>query len=236
VEDELGRKFSTARVARMDSDTMTSPKQFQKVLTEFGAGEIDILLGTQMVAKGLDFPKVSLVGVASADTSLSIHDFRASERTFQMIVQVAGRAGRSETPGEVVVQTLHPGDPAIEFAQNHDYESFSTYELQDRQALEFPPFMRMVRFIVTHANIETAEQSAARVAEVLRSSLSPEQVRIMGPQPAMLQRIRNEFRFDILLMTPSAGLVQQKFRERMKALSTEIKADLAVDVDPVNLL
>jgi primosomal protein N' (replication factor Y) len=236
VENELARKFPTGRVARMDSDTMTSPKQFQKVLGEFGSGEIDILLGTQMVAKGLDFPKVSLVGIASADTSLSIHDFRASERTFQLIVQVAGRAGRSDTPGEVVVQTLHPGEPAIEMARNHDYKAFAEMELQDRQAAGFPPFSRMVRFILTHARQGEAEASADRLGEILRQCIPASEATIIGPQPAMLPRLRDEFRFDILLLTQQAGLVQQRLGGRMKAISSDIKADLAVDVDPMNLL
>ncbi len=236
VEDELARKFSTARVARMDSDTMTSPKQFQKVLSEFGTGEIDILLGTQMVAKGLDFPKVSLVGIASADTALSIHDFRASERTFQLIVQVAGRAGRSDTPGEVVVQTLQPGDPAIEFAQNHDYKSFVVQELQDRQEFAFPPFSRMIRFLCTHTKMEECEKGANELAATLRKLLPDNEVTMMGPHPAQLQRIRNEFRFEILLQTPQPGLVQNRIRPAMKELSREIKAEIAIDVDPTNLL
>ncbi|NBB94738.1 MAG: primosomal protein N' [Planctomycetes bacterium] len=236
VENELARKFPTGRVARMDSDTMTSPKQFQKVLGEFGSGQIDILLGTQMVAKGLDFPKVSLVGIASADTSLSIHDFRASERTFQLIVQVAGRAGRSDAPGEVVVQTLHPGEAAIELARNHDYKTFSDMELQDRKSAGFPPFNRMVRFILTHARHGEAEASAVRLGEILRECLPTPETTIIGPQPAMLPRLRDEFRFDILLLTQQAGLVQQRLGGRMKSIAAEIKADLAVDVDPVNLL
>ncbi|MCD4823244.1 MAG: primosomal protein N' [Phycisphaerae bacterium] len=236
IEDELTRKFPLARVARMDSDTMTSPKQFQKVLGQFSDGEIDILLGTQMVAKGLDFPRVSLVGVVSADTSLAINDFRASERTFQLIVQVAGRAGRGDTSGEVVVQTLHADDPAIQFAREHDYEGFSAYELADRQDAHLPPFARMVRFVIRHEKIAAASAAADKLAGMLRKYLPADKVTFIGPQQAEFVKIRKQFRFHILLITSNAGVIQNILHPKMREITKDIPAEVLADVDPMNLM
>ena len=204
TESELLRKFPTARVARMDSDTMTAPGQFQKVLEEFSSGQLDILLGTQMVAKGLDFPRVSLVGVVSADTSLALPDFRAAERTFQLVVQVAGRAGRGQVPGEVVVQTLHEDEPAIRFAATHDFAGFAATEMPLRQEAGFPPYGRLVRLIVRHQSVTKAQQGAEELGRRTRRLLPP-QITMQGPMPCGVQKIRNLFRFQILLTAPARG-------------------------------
>jgi len=235
IEGELARKFPAAHSARMDSDTMTSPRQFRKVFEEFAAGELDILLGTQMVAKGLDFPRVSLVGVVSADTSLSIPDFRASERTFQLIVQVAGRAGRGETSGEVVVQTLHADDPAVRLAVNHDYDNFAAGELALRRQAEVPPFTRIVRFIVRHRDADKARRSAGELAARLRSLLAGQKVTFQGPQFAIVKKIQNLFRFQLLLFAPP-GAVQQHVTPAMEQLCHNLPAEVIPDVDPTNLL
>ncbi len=236
IEDELARKFPAARVARMDSDTMTSPKQFQRVLREFGQGEIDILLGTQMVAKGLDFPNVSLVGIASADTALAINDFRSSERTFQLIVQVAGRAGRGAAPGQVIVQTLHGDDPAIQAAEHHDHEAFAARELAERAEAHLPPFARMVRFIVRHEKMEVASKAAEKLGQALRRLIPDGQMTMIGPQQAQFVKLRNQFRFHILIITKAPGLVQQALDGRLGKIIHDIRADIAADVDPVNIL
>ncbi len=236
IEDELARKFPTAAVARMDSDTMTSPKQFQRVLGEFGEGKIDILLGTQMVAKGLDFPRVSLVGVVSADTALAINDFRSSERTFQMIVQVAGRAGRSDTPGQVIVQTLHADDPSIHFAEHHDYVGFAKYELADRQEANLPPFSRMVRFVIRHEKMDVASQAAGELGTALRHLLPAGQVIMIGPQQAEFIKLRNQFRFHILVITNQPGLVQNALAGQLGQITRDIHAEIIADVDPINIL
>ncbi len=236
VEDELVRKFPLARVARMDSDTMTSPKQFQKVLSAFSDGEIDILLGTQMVAKGLDFPRVSLVGVVSADTTLTQSDFRSAERTFQLIVQVAGRAGRGDTPGKVVVQTLHPEEPIIEFARNQDVTAFSEFELQDRNEMRMPPFARIVRFIIRHEKNSVTQQCANEFAARLKPLLAGLQYEPIGPFPAEYRKIRNQYRFFYQVLTTQPGLVQQRIHGRMHEITRDLRAEVYVDVDPANLM
>ena len=235
IEDELARKFPLASVARMDSDTMTSPKQFQKLLADFSAGDIDILLGTQMVAKGLDFPNVSLVGVASADTSLAIHDFRAAERTFQLIVQVAGRAGRGDVPGQVVVQTIHEDEPAIRFAQMHNYDSFATGELEDRREANLPPFSRMCRFVLRHEKVQTASKSAQQFAEFLKLALKDTGTMVMGPMQAEFAKLRNQFRFHVLTISNNPGLVQRAVYANMDKLSREIQAEIVCDPDPLSM-
>jgi len=236
IETELAHKFPEARVARMDSDTMTSPKQFQKVLNDFAEGEVDILLGTQMVAKGLDFPRVSLVGVVSGDTSLAIPDFRSAERTFQLIVQVAGRAGRADLPGQVVVQTVLEGEPAIKLAAEQDYDGFAAYELPLRERTNLPPSSRMIRLIVRHRKIEKVERGAAHLATSLRRILPPDRVKLIGPQPAGVRKIRNLFRFQILLVFREAGSVQRLMYPRMEALCRDCPGEVITDVDPVNLM
>jgi primosomal protein N' (replication factor Y) len=234
IEGELARKFPQAKLARMDSDTMTTPGQFRKVFDAFGAGELDILLGTQMVGKGLDFPRVSLVGIVSADTSLIIPDFRASERTFQLIVQVAGRAGRAEMPGQVVVQTLHADEPAIRFATTHDYKGFAAWELPLRKEAHLPPYARLVRFIVRHENVDRASAAAAALAAALRPHL-PADVVFWGPDPAAIKRIRDKFRFQILLIAARPGVIQTALAGRMERIVHDIPAEVLADADPVSL-
>ena len=236
IESEMGRKFPQANFARMDSDTMTSPKQFQEVFDGFGSGKIDILLGTQMVAKGLDFPRVGLVGVVSADTSLAISDFRAAERTFQLIVQVAGRAGRADVPGEVIVQTLHAEEPAIQFALKHDYDGFSAMEMPLRKEAAVPPYVRMVRFVCRHTKNEQAQDSADELARCLRDILPADHAQIFGPMPAPVFKIKDKFRFEVLVKTDRAGLVQDALGPQMAELSRKCHAEIIADVDPMNLM
>ena len=236
IETELARKFPQAVVARMDSDTMTSPGQFRKVFDDFAAGEVDILLGTQMVAKGLDFPNVTLVGVVSADTALALPDFRASERTFQLIVQVAGRAGRGERPGEVVVQTWHPSDPAIRFALQHDYAGFAAAELPLRASVGVPPFARLVRILVRHSKPERAEAAANKLGQLLRGLFGRQDVRIMGPARAGVYKVRKLYRFEITCCCPRPGHIQNVLAPQMPTLDRHIGAEVIIDADPMSLL
>jgi len=236
IEDELARKFPAATVARMDSDTMTSAGQFTRLLDSFRAGDIDILLGTQMVAKGLDFPRVALVGVVSADTSLAIPDFRSAERTFQLIVQVAGRAGRAERGGEVVVQSLHVDEPAIQKALGHDYAGFAEYELPLREQTGLPPFSRMVRLLLRHESAARCEQAAGELAARLRVIFPPERsVGVMGPMIAPIARIRKQFRWHVLLTSPTPGAIQRRLRPVMDSLARDLGVELIADVDPMSL-
>ena len=235
IEGELARKFPAAAVARVDSDTMSTPGQFQKVFDAFDAGELDILLGTQMIGKGLDFPRVSLVGVVSADTSLAIPDFRAAERTFQLIVQVAGRAGRADLPGEVIVQTLHADEPAIQFAATHDYDAFAEWELPLRADAKLPPFSRMIRFLVRHRQADRAREGAAALFAGLRRCLPAGSI-LWGPNEAGILKIRGLFRHQVLVLSPRAGLVQKALAGRMRDLARDVQAEIVADVDPVNLL
>ncbi|MFW5840009.1 MAG: replication restart helicase PriA [Planctomycetota bacterium] len=236
VEGELARKFPAARFSRMDSDTMTSARQFQAVFDDFAAGNTDILLGTQMVAKGLDFPKVSLVGVLSADTSLAIPDFRASERTFQLIVQVAGRAGRSATAGRVVVQSVHPDEPAIQYALQHDFEGFADWELPAREATNLPPFSRIIRFIIRHANHANVQQDAGAFADRLGPFLQGLDCTVQGPSPAEVLKIRNQYRHQVLVITNKPGLLQRRIYPRFAELTKGLTCEVLADVDPASLI
>ncbi len=237
IEAELARKFPTAVVARMDSDTMSSPKQFREVFDRFAAGDVDILLGTQMVAKGLDFPRVTLVGIVSADTALAIPDFRAAERTFQLIVQVAGRAGRAKRGGQVIVQTLHPSDPAIRFALKHDYAGFAAFELPQREATGVPPFVRLVRFVVRHEKVARAEAGAQALGKHLhRLFAGQDDVKIIGPMRAGVFKIRSQFRFEIDCYCPRPGHIQNVLLEKIPELNAEIGAEIVIDADPASLL
>jgi len=246
IEAELSRKFPTAVVARMDSDTMSSPRQFRLVFDKFASGQIDILLGTQMVAKGLDFPRVTLVGIVSADTALWIPDFRSAERTFQMIVQVAGRAGRAQMPddnsgttrtGEVIVQTLHPSDPAIRLALKHDYKTFAEYELQHRKEMDLPPFCRLVRFIIRHEKLPRAESAADTFARQLRELFkNDKEVQITGPMRAGVFKIRGKFRFELKCSSHKPTYVQNIIAAHIHQLERKVGAEIVIDVDPVNLV
>jgi primosomal protein N' (replication factor Y) (superfamily II helicase) len=238
VENELGRKFPGAKFARVDSDTMTSPKQFKKVFDDFSSGELDILLGTQMVGKGLDFPGVSLVGVLSADTALQMPDFRAAERTFQLIVQVAGRAGRSDLPGRVVVQTLHPDEPSIIYASQHDYNGFAEIEMSQRSEANLPPFSRMIRFVVRHEKANKAQDGADELARALRVLLPAERIFMMGPAQAGIIKLRKMFRYEITVtpLSGPSGWVQNVLYPQMGSLSRSNPAEVVIDVDPMNLM
>ena len=241
VEEELIQKFPGVRAARMDSDTMRHASDYQKTLDRFRAGEIDVLLGTQMIAKGLDFPGVRLVGVISADTSLHLPDFRASERTFQLISQVAGRSGRSEQLGRVVVQTFSPNDPAITLAAAHDYETFAYREIALRAEVGLPPISRMARIVVRDKDHLVGYENAKKLAHHLEAAnreLKTE-VRLRGPMPCPIARIADFHRQQIeLIATPpnAAGKLQKLMTALRNSQLLISDARTAVDVDPVALL
>lgn len=242
VEDELERLFGESHgiargrtMLRVDSDSMKSAKDYFHALEAFGKGEVRLLLGTQMIGKGLDFPNVELVGVISADTALALPDFRASERTFQLVNQVAGRAGRGKNPGLVIVQTMEPQTPAIVLAARHDYETFARRELADRRRAQLPPTTRMARIVCRDPDRDKAEACAERLAVLLRRVASTSTT-VDGPMPCPIERIADHYRFSVDIVARDA----RTLRDTLSALRSDgvltSDTNTAVDVDPVNLL
>ena len=196
--DELAELFPQARILRMDVDTTRKKGSHQALLDQFGRGEADILLGTQMIAKGLDFPNVTLVGVLNADTALNLPDFRSSERTFQLLTQVAGRAGRAEKAGQVLIQSYNPEHYAIRFAKEQDYEDFYAYEMSIRRQLGYPPYYFTIGITLSHKKEEEVVKRAYEVMGILRSGLS-ETSKILGPTPKPIARTHNLYHYQILI-------------------------------------
>jgi primosomal protein N' (replication factor Y) len=243
LQAEIEEKFAGYVVQRMDSDTMKRPGSHAKVLSAFRKGEIHILLGTQMIAKGLDFPNVSLVGVVNADVALHLPDFRAAERTFQLLAQVAGRAGRGPRGGQVVVQTFSPEHPCIRLAAAHDYEAFASAELVHRREHNYPPYQRLARLIVRSRDLDDGRAFADRVAESFRraqqklESPSPgsAHVRLLGPAEAPIFRMKGYYRFHFQLQSASAGILHKLLRAVLPSLRPPGGVELALDVDPQNM-
>ncbi len=235
VEDVIRRIFPKARVERMDADTMTRREAYRETLGSFRSGKIDILIGTQMIAKGLHFPNVTLVGVINADISLHVPDFRGSERTFQLLTQVAGRAGRGDVVGEVVVQTFTPFNPAIQAARRMDYDGFMDQELEFRRELGYPPYGHLVLITLRGPVEERVSFSGAAFAKALEPLLSPEVV-LAGPVPAPLAKAKGEFRYHLLLRAPQARAMTRPLRQALKAFTWPEDVAVAVDVDALSLL
>ncbi len=235
LEREVRSYFPDRVIKRMDSDTMRSPGSHERVLASFRAGEVDILLGTQMIAKGLDFPNVTLVGVINADTALHVPDFRAAERTFQLVAQVAGRTGRGDRPGKVYVQTFSPDVPAIHFARHHDYLGFVEGELRMREQQHLPPFGRLVRLIARGPDPGATQGYLDELALALREAAPPE-VRVIGAFPAPVEKIRNLYRFQIRLSAPGPKPLQTLVQTVPPAMPPPSGIELAIDVDPLSML
>jgi primosomal protein N' (replication factor Y) len=235
LEREVQVSFPGLVARRMDSDTMHRPGSHEEVLAAFKAGEVHILLGTQMIAKGLDFPNVTLVGVVNADTGLHLPDFRAAERTFQLVAQVAGRTGRGDRPGRVLVQTFCPDHPAILYAARHDYEGFVRSELPERERSGVPPFGRIVRLIARGPNEDAVYEFMRKLAEALGKAADPS-VRILGPAPAPVIKIRNLYRLHLQARCPTARPLQTMLRQVVSRFPTPQGVELAIDVDPISML
>ncbi|MCE5322764.1 primosomal protein N' [bacterium] len=237
VEEEVKKTFQGARVIRMDRDTTARKGAHGSILATFRAGEADILVGTQMIAKGLDFPNVTLVGVISADTSLNLPDFRASERTYQLVSQVAGRSGRGKRPGEVVIQTFDPEQYAIKCAVNHDYTAFYEIELEERRELDYPPFGSLVNIISRDKNDNEAKARLTRLFAAIKSGRMANRmgVTIMEPQPAVLSKLRGEYRWHMLLRSVD----RQKMLDLLNGVfdsNPALRRQIGVDVDPISML
>ncbi|TWU59316.1 Primosomal protein N' [Rubripirellula tenax] len=240
LEVEVKARFPDAQVARMDSDTMKRPGSHQRVLSAFRSGEVDILLGTQMIAKGLDFPNVLLVGVINADGALHFPDFRASERTFQLVTQVAGRTGRGDRGGRVIVQTFTPEHPAIQAASRHDYEQFATDEMVNRRKFNYPPLGSVGRIIIRGAIEDVTEATAEALLgrlEAARNQLGYE-VRILGPAPPPISKLRGKYRFHILLQSVEASHLGETIRRAVDTFTIPDKDDVqyVIDIDPMDML
>ncbi len=236
VEEELHRQFPEARIARMDRDTVTGKRAYETILTGFREGNYDILVGTQMIAKGHDIPNVTLVGVVSADVGLGMPDFRAAERTFQLLTQVAGRAGRGSLPGEVLVQTINPDHYAIRFASAQDYDQFYEKELQFRRMMRYPPFSALANVLVRSESQEEALKLSGDLGALLTPP--PEQLKVLGPAEAPVPRLKKEFRYQLLIKGASRKALKGAL-ESMRRFALERRwpaTALVIDVDPLTLL
>jgi primosomal protein N' (replication factor Y) len=256
VEELLGKLFPTARVRRMDADTMKRKDDYRKTLGDFRVGKTDILVGTQMIAKGLHFPNVTLVGIIYADLALHQPDFRAGERTFQLLTQVAGRAGRGDVEGEVFVQAFAPFHPAIQYARRHDFTGFYEQEMEFREQLKYPPLSRIALLTLKGRNEDKVKFSAEHLRKVLGSAVQIPQstagtanakpdhepkiadfrdLVIAGPAPAPLLRAEQFYRYQIMLRTRAMSKLSQALAKIIKTLVLPDDVTLAVDIDPVNL-
>ncbi|HEX3449916.1 MAG TPA: primosomal protein N', partial [Isosphaeraceae bacterium] len=235
LEREIRAAFPDVVARRMDSDTMRSPGSHEEVLGAFKAGLVRILLGTQMIAKGLDFPNVTLVGVVNADTALHLPDFRAAERTFQLVAQVAGRTGRGDRPGRVLVQTYAPDHPAIRSAAKHAFLEFAQNELPEREKFGVPPFGRLVRVIARGPEDKAVFAYMKDLAAAFRLAADPS-VRVVGPAPAPIIKIRNLFRFHLQLRCANSRPLQNLVNMVPRNHPAQHGIELAIDVDPITML
>jgi primosomal protein N' (replication factor Y) len=236
VEDELHQHFPAAKIARMDRDTVSGKKHFESILSGFRERNFDILVGTQMIAKGHDIPNVTLVGVVSADIGLGMPDFRAAERTFQLLTQVAGRAGRGNLPGKVLVQTINPDHYAVRMAATHDFQSFYAKELQFRKLMRYPPFSALANVLIRSEKQEDALRMSSEIGYLLNPP--PENLKVLGPAEAPVPRMKNEFRYQLLIKAANRTTLNQTL-QRLRHFALEKKwsaTALVIDVDPLSLL
>jgi primosomal protein N' (replication factor Y) len=236
VEEELHRAFPSARIARLDRDTVTGKRQYETILNDFREGNYDMLVGTQMIAKGHDIPNVTLVGVISADIGLGMPDFRAAERTFQLLTQVAGRAGRGAVPGIVLVQTINPDHYAVRLAAAQDYQAFYEKELNFRRMMHYPPFAAMANVLVRSEKKEMAMRMSTDLGFLLNPP--PEKLRVMGPAEAPVPRLKNEYRYQFLIKAASRKSLNELLQKiRTYAIDHKWSATaLVIDVDPLTLM
>jgi len=236
VEDELHKALPKARIARMDRDTITTKRHFETILHGFRDGNFDILVGTQMIAKGHDIPNVTLVGIVSADIGLGMPDFRAAERTFQLLTQASGRAGRGTVPGRVILQTSNPEHYAVRLASQQDYAQFFEKEILFRRSMRYPPFSALANILVRDEIQEEALRKSTELERLLRPE--PKEMRVMGPAPAPVPRLKNEFRYQLLLKSSDRKKLNETLHaiRRFAAGQKWVATALVIDVDPVSLL
>jgi primosomal protein N' (replication factor Y) len=236
VEGDVRRLWPQARVARLDRDAVRRKGALQALLQRFRNGEIDVLVGTQMIAKGHDFPRVTLVGVVSADVGLGLADFRASERTFQLLTQVAGRAGRGDRPGQAIVQTLYPDHYSIRLACRQDFPAFFERELQFRKSMRYPPFVSLINTIVRARTFTAAMDDAADIVQRVRDRTAGRtDVRVLGPAPPPLGRLRGEYRAQLLLKSANRKAIREGLQAALAA-RPELQRRVVVDIDPLAVI
>jgi primosomal protein N' (replication factor Y) len=238
IEEQLRKRFPTLRIARIDRDTASRPHLFEKALLDFDKGELDMLVGTQMLAKGHDFPNVTLVGVVSVDAGLALPDFRAAERSFQLITQVAGRAGRGDRPGQVLIQTYHPEHYALRHASAQDYLGFYTEEIRHRRNHTYPPFVALASLLVHHKELRRAQTTAIDLRKALNEANADRATRILGPAPAPLSRLRGEHRIQLLIKSRSRKNLRRVLDSaltRAEASGVDLRS-VSVEIDPVSMM
>ena len=237
VEEELQTLLPDSRILRMDVDTTRRKGAHEKILRTFGEGQADILLGTQMIAKGLDFPNVTLVGVLNADTALNLPDFRSSERTFQLLTQVSGRAGRAEKPGEVIIQSFNPEHYAIQLAKAQDYEDFYTQEMYIRHRGDYPPYYFTVQITASHPEENEAAKQMFQIATKLKQGLSPQAI-LLGPTPNAIMRVNNRYFYQVIIKYKQEPMLQPLLKEILtdtqRATARGLK--LSIDAEPMNFI
>jgi primosomal protein N' (replication factor Y) len=231
----LSKILPDARIARLDRDTCRKRNDYIRILQAVHKGTIDILLGTQMITKGHHFPNVTLVGVVLADTGLGLPDFRAGERTFQLISQVTGRAGRGEKPGRVIVQTFQPEHYSIEMAGNHDYGGIYSREIEMRKSLSYPPFSRIVNIKIEGTEDNYVQDVAIRIAHLARTLQNRSEPEVLGPAPAPLTRLRDKYRWQLLIKGKELKALHSflhRLEGEIDSMNRTGKAKVSIDIDP----
>ncbi len=239
VESELRVKFPDARILRLDSDTTKKKGAHETILGQFADGKADILIGTQMVAKGLDIERVTLVGVLACDAAFNMPDYRSTERGFQLLTQVSGRAGRGQHPGAVVLQTYNPDMAALHWSQTQDYKKLFQSELAARQAFDYPPFSQLLRIVFASENVLTAERACEEVTESLTNHLEellpPSAVQVLGPAPCLIERLRGKFRIHLLIKNKAGSEGQRLITSFLKQKHFPADVSMAIDIDAIDL-
>jgi primosomal protein N' (replication factor Y) len=238
LEEEVKRLFPGRSVLRIDRESTERKGALEKALAAIASGDAEIILGTQIIAKGHDFPNIGLVGVVNADSSFHLPDFRAAEKSFQLFTQMAGRAGRGSRPGKVYLQTYNPRHPSIVYATNHDYRGFAEEELRIRLAFQYPPFCRMARILVSAGSSALAESGAEQAAAQLSRQAARQQTEIVGPAPAALAKILNRYRWNLLLKSASPGPLHSLLAslQQVSGVKRNRGISVQVDVDPLSLM
>jgi primosomal protein N' (replication factor Y) (superfamily II helicase) len=235
IVEELNCQFPQLRCLRFDSDTTSTKGAHRQILTEFAAGEADLLVGTQMLAKGLDLPQVTLVGVVAADGLLHLSDYRAAERAFQTLTQVAGRCGRGDEAGKVIIQTYNPEHPILAAVTRHDYHAFVAAELPERRDLDYPPYGKSILLRLSSPDAVTVEQTAIEIGQILTDAAIAGHYEVLGPAPATVMRVNNRYRWQIMLKyLPNGRFLMPDWDALRNKCAHEVK--LTIDVDPQNFL